>query len=90
MAFGVAPSISSRARAPSSLPKAASVLANVLYEKKNSVAYVTVNRPKVLNALNTSTWADLETALQDAKADVSVRDPYRCGRQGLHSRCGYL
>src|SRR3954462_2668408 len=26
-------------------------LANVLYEKKGSVAYITVNRPKVLNAL---------------------------------------
>src|SRR6201984_2230165 len=48
------------------------VLANVLYEKKGSIAYVTVNRPKVLNALNTPTWADLETAFQDAKADASV------------------
>jgi len=72
MASGVAPSISSPATAPSSLPKAALVLANVLYEKKNSIAYVTVNRPKVLNALNTPTWADLETAFQDAKADASV------------------
>jgi len=72
MASGVAPSISSPATAPGSLPKAALVLANVLYEKKNSIAYVTVNRPKVLNALNTPTWADLETAFQDAKADASV------------------
>ena len=31
-------------------------LANVLYAKKGSVAYVTVNRPKVLNDLNTPTW----------------------------------
>jgi enoyl-CoA hydratase/carnithine racemase len=37
-------------------------LANVLYEKKNGIAYVTVNRPKVLNALNTPTWKDLRTA----------------------------
>ena len=48
-------------------------LANVQYEKKGSIAYVTVNRPKVLNALNTSTWADLQAAFEDAKADASVR-----------------
>ena len=28
---------------------------NILLEKKNSIAYVTVNRPKVLNALNMAT-----------------------------------
>jgi enoyl-CoA hydratase/carnithine racemase len=72
MASGVAPSIPSPATAPNSLPRAALALANVLYEKKNSIAYVTVNRPKVLNALNTPTWADLETAFQEAKADASV------------------
>jgi enoyl-CoA hydratase len=48
-------------------------LANVQYEKKNSIAYVTVNRPKVLNALNTPTWTDLQAAFDDAKADASVR-----------------
>ena len=48
-------------------------LANVLYEKKNGIAYVTVNRPKVLNALNTPTWKDLQTAFEDAQADASVR-----------------
>jgi enoyl-CoA hydratase/carnithine racemase len=48
-------------------------LANVLYEKKNGVAYVTVNRPKVLNALNTPTWKDLRTAFEDARDDASVR-----------------
>jgi enoyl-CoA hydratase/carnithine racemase len=31
-------------------------LANVLYVKTGSIAYVTVNRPKVLNAMNTPTW----------------------------------
>ena len=54
------------------LPKAALALANVQYEKKSSIAYVTVNRPKVLNALNTPTWTDLQAAFEDAKADASV------------------
>src|SRR6202171_5163816 len=48
-------------------------LANVLYEKKGSVAYVTVNRPKVLNALNTPTWSDLRKAFEDARDDAAVR-----------------
>jgi enoyl-CoA hydratase len=48
-------------------------LANVLYAKKGSVAYVTVNRPKVLNALNTPTWSDLRKAFEDARDDAAVR-----------------
>lgn len=48
-------------------------LANVLYEKKDAIAYVTVNRPKVLNALNTPTWKDLRTAFEDARDDAAVR-----------------
>jgi enoyl-CoA hydratase len=48
-------------------------LANVLYEKRGAIAYVTVNRPKVLNALNTSTWQDLRTAFEEARNDAAVR-----------------
>ena len=48
-------------------------LENVLYEKKGSIAHVTVNRPKVLNALNTATWTYLQTAFERAQADTSVR-----------------
>ena len=44
----------SSAVAPTASPAAALKLANVLYEKKGPIAYVTVNRPKVLNALNTN------------------------------------
>src|SRR4029453_12429653 len=48
-------------------------LVNVLYEKRGGIAYVTLNRPKVLNALDAATWVDLKTAFEDAKADSSVR-----------------
>jgi enoyl-CoA hydratase/carnithine racemase len=54
-------------------PAATIGLANVLYEKKDAIAYVTVNRPKVLNALNTPTWADIRTAFEDARDDSAVR-----------------
>ena len=47
-------------------------LANVLYQKKNAIAYVTVNRPNVLNALNTPTWADIRTAFEDARDDSAI------------------
>jgi enoyl-CoA hydratase/carnithine racemase len=47
--------------------------ANVLYEKRGEIAYVTVNRPKVLNALNTPTWKDLRTSFENARDDVTVR-----------------
>src|SRR6476620_8811737 len=48
-------------------------LANIMYQKKGAFAYVTVNRPEVLNALNKATWADLRTAFEDARDDAAVR-----------------
>jgi enoyl-CoA hydratase/carnithine racemase len=48
-------------------------LENVLYEKRGGIAYVTLNRPKVLNALNTPTWTDLKRAFEDARDDAAVR-----------------
>jgi enoyl-CoA hydratase/carnithine racemase len=48
-------------------------LANVLYEKRGGIAYTTVNRPKVLNALNSQTWKDLRAAFEDARDDAAVR-----------------
>jgi enoyl-CoA hydratase/carnithine racemase len=48
-------------------------LANVLYERRDGIAYVTVNRPKLLNALNTPTWKDLRTAFEDARDDATIR-----------------
>jgi enoyl-CoA hydratase/carnithine racemase len=67
------PFTSSPATAPASSSRAALALANVLYEKKDLIAYVTVNRPKVLNALNTPTWTDLQAAFADAKSDATVQ-----------------
>src|SRR5258705_5610185 len=56
-----------------SSPTAAITLENLLYEKKGAIAYVTLNRPKVLNALNKRTWEDLKTAFEDARDDDAVR-----------------
>jgi enoyl-CoA hydratase/carnithine racemase len=69
----MAAATSTLAPAPAASSTATPTLANVLYEKKGAIAYVTVNRPKVLNALNTPTWADLRTAFEDAQNDATVR-----------------
>src|ERR1700704_5269556 len=53
--------------------EAGPALANVLYAIKGSIAYVTVNRPKVLDALNTPTWSDLRKAFEDARDDAAIR-----------------
>src|SRR6184192_3387323 len=46
---------------------------NILYEKREGIAYITLNRPKVLNALNRRTVEELHHALRDARDDASVR-----------------
>src|SRR6201994_1564191 len=46
---------------------------NVLYEKRGSIAYVTLNRPKVLNALNKATIAELNQAFKEARDNAGVR-----------------
>ena len=46
---------------------------NILVEKKNSIAYVTVNRPKVLNALNMATMEELRAAFHEIKKDDALR-----------------
>jgi enoyl-CoA hydratase len=46
---------------------------NILFEKKESIAYITFNRPKVLNALNRKTVEELRDALLNARDDSSVR-----------------
>jgi len=46
---------------------------NIILEKKNAIAYITVNRPKVLNALNMATMEELRSAFHDIKSDSSLR-----------------
>jgi enoyl-CoA hydratase/carnithine racemase len=48
-------------------------LENVVYEKKGPIAYVTLNRPKVMNALNKATINELRSAFEDARDDLAVR-----------------
>src|SRR4051794_34084852 len=48
-------------------------LETISYAKKGAIAYVTLNRPKALNALNKRTWEDLNAAFEDAQDDAAVR-----------------
>ncbi len=45
----------------------------ILYEKKDWVAIIKLNRPKVLNAMNKQLWLDVQSALADAGADQAVK-----------------
>jgi enoyl-CoA hydratase/carnithine racemase len=67
-------SLAAEVIAQSAVPStSASALSNVLYEQRGALAYVTVNRPKVLNALNGATWRDLRSAFENAQNDPAVR-----------------
>jgi enoyl-CoA hydratase len=46
---------------------------NLLYEKRDGIAFITFNRPKVLNALNRKTIEELHQVLLDARDDAAVR-----------------
>ena len=47
--------------------------ANLRLEKKNQVAYITIDRPKLLNALSMAVMDELRQAFQAVKDDVGVR-----------------
>jgi enoyl-CoA hydratase/carnithine racemase len=49
-----------------------STFEQIVYEKRSAIAYITLNRPKVLNALNQATFTELGMAFEDAKADTAV------------------
>src|SRR5271168_3082245 len=46
---------------------------NLLYEKRDGIAFITFNRPKVLNALNRKTVEEFRDVLVDARGDAAVR-----------------
>ena len=46
---------------------------NILFEIREPLAILTLNRPKVLNALNQATFSELETAFSELTASESVR-----------------
>ncbi|HEX76824.1 MAG TPA: enoyl-CoA hydratase/isomerase family protein [Dehalococcoidia bacterium] len=48
-------------------------LETVIYEKKDNIAIIKLNRPQVLNAMNPQLVEDLIRALQAAKSDDGVR-----------------
>jgi len=46
---------------------------NLLLERDGAVATITINRPKVLNALNSATIDELRRAILELKADAGAR-----------------
>ena len=47
--------------------------ADILYEKSDDIAWLTINRPEVYNALRGRTTDEMSDALQDADQDDTVR-----------------
>lgn len=47
-------------------------LKNVILEKEEHLAIVTINRPKALNALNSETLKDLDTVITDLENDSNI------------------
>ena len=45
----------------------------VIYDKQDGVAVIRLNRPQVLNAMNKRLWLDMQTALEDARADEAIK-----------------
>ena len=50
----------------------ATTFENIVYETKDSFGYITLNRPKAMNALNWQTIQELKTAFDAAKNDPSI------------------
>lgn len=46
---------------------------NILYENRDGILYLTLNRPEVRNALSPAMWRDISAAVKLAREDDSVR-----------------
>ncbi|HEU5400175.1 MAG TPA: enoyl-CoA hydratase-related protein [Terriglobales bacterium] len=46
---------------------------NLKFENRNKIAYVTITRPKVLNALNRATIAELHSAFTEVRDNAEIR-----------------
>jgi len=46
---------------------------HIIYERKGSIAYVTLNRPEKLNALNTKLMAGFRAAMREVEEDDEIR-----------------
>lgn len=56
-----------------SATEVSTIFENITYEVKGSIAYITMNRPKVMNALNRKTIEELNTAFHAAKENATVK-----------------
>jgi enoyl-CoA hydratase len=45
----------------------------IIFEKRDAVAIIKLNRPKVLNAMNKQLWLDMQTAMDDVRTDPAIR-----------------
>jgi len=45
----------------------------VIYETKEGIATIKLNRPKVLNAMSTQMWLDFQVALEEVRNDPDIR-----------------
>ena len=45
----------------------------IIFEKRDAVAIIKLNRPKVLNAMNKQLWLDMQAAMEDVRNDPAIR-----------------
>ena len=46
---------------------------NILYEVRDGILYLTLNRPEVRNALSPEMWRDISAAVRQARLDDAVQ-----------------